>query len=457
MLGYPHAAPAPGNEGLGVAVGVARGVRPGGEGALDGALDALQAQVSGFVSVVQLTDLGEQQEDRSQMSELERLSREADQLEQDQLEHLDGLRVQREAEARLEAARRMHAEAEAEVERLRRGRSARLAAASESVADPGYGGEYLAKIVALLEAGKESESADASRTERLSRQAEVLGRLKAVIKARQSADPWTAARDSDTGEGGSHGAEGRQGLGFDAEVDDDEVLLRLMREVDADGSGTISMDEVLLRNKDNAEMARVLRRALGCDVRALEEAVEALQEADLALCLQGGAEGAAEGGAEGAGAVAGGSAGPVLSKGAAVKAIFDAIGPSQTVPPDAAQAGGVGEAEADGRMATRADLERFLAGQQQGQGPAPVQVSEALAGALKKLAASLPAEGQLDFLALKAAARKVPRVAAHRLEWVKTLDLNALLARHLPPGTLDDGCVVCLAALLLGRVAQCSQ
>jgi hypothetical protein len=88
-------------------------------------------------------------------------------------------------------------------------------------------------------------------------------------------------------------------------------------------------------------------------------------------------------------------------------------------------------------MASRADLQRFL----EAEG-APVQGS-ALARALEKLAGALPADGrELDFLAVKAAARKVPRVAAQRLEWVRGMGLDAALARHLPPGTLDDGCVL---------------
>ena len=103
-----------GAEEVWVVVGVPGGMRPG----VDGALDALQAQVSGFVSVVQLTDLGEQQEDRSEQerarpvlaeqqerageqekrsqleerSELERLSSEVERL--NLLSRLDMLRVQ---------------------------------------------------------------------------------------------------------------------------------------------------------------------------------------------------------------------------------------------------------------------------------------------------------------------------------------------------------------------------
>ncbi len=52
-------------------------------------------------------------------------------------------------------------------------------------------------------------------------------------------------------------------------MDDDEVLLRFFREVDADGDGTISVEELhaapLLHKADHTAMARALRRAVGCD------------------------------------------------------------------------------------------------------------------------------------------------------------------------------------------------
>ena len=46
---------------------------------------------------------------------------------------------------------------------------------------------------------------------------------------------------------------------------------------------------------------------------------------------------------------------------------------------------------------------------------------------------------QIDFMALKAALRKVPRVAGQRTAFVRSMGLDADLARHIPPGTLDDG------------------
>ncbi len=287
-----------------------------------------------------------------------------------------------------------------------------------------YGGEYLQRIVELLEKGKESRAADASRTDALSKQVEVLHLLREAMGIRRSEDVSLY----DPVEGGSKGTEFR-GIRFDDSVDEDEVLLRLFREVDADGSGTISMEELLeaplLRKKENMEMARALRRALGCDLRALEEALASLEEADLGLYTQQG---------EGGESVAIGHA---VGRSAAVKTIFDAVGPSWrpeiTVPPEANQAAGGSAGEVDTRMATRADFDRFLAAVE-----APVKGS-ALASAIAKLAVALPEDGQLDFLALKEVARNVPRVAAQRLEWVRTMGLDAALARHLPPGTLDDG------------------
>jgi hypothetical protein len=287
---------------------------------------------------------------------------------------------------------------------------------------PMYGGEYLEVVMERLKADKESNTADASRADQLSKQVDVLERLNEVMKIRQSEDislRSSAARNLD-------GTELR-GVRFDVSEDDAEVLLKLFREVDADGNGTISTEELskasLLQKKENAGMARVLQRSLGCDLQALEEALAPLVEKD--LYLQRGVYGVASN--------TGDSGGHVLDRRAAVNAIFEAIGPSwpATVSPEADQAAAGGAGEVLTRLATRADLDRFLAS-------APVKGS-VLASALEKLAAALPREEQLDFLALKEAARKVPRVAAQRLEWVRTMRLDAALARHLPPGTLDDG------------------
>ena len=60
--------------------------------------------------------------------------------------------------------------------------------------------------------------------------------------------------------------------------------------------------------------------------------------------------------------------------------------------------------------------------------------------ALGRLANTLLGEGsELDFLAVKRAARRVPRVSGQRMEWIRGVGLDAALARHLNPGTLEDG------------------
>jgi hypothetical protein len=60
--------------------------------------------------------------------------------------------------------------------------------------------------------------------------------------------------------------------------------------------------------------------------------------------------------------------------------------------------------------------------------------------ALAGLAETLVSDGiELDFLAVKKAARRVPRVVGQRMEWAKGLQLDAMLARQLTPGYLEDG------------------
>ena len=229
----------------------------------------------------------------------------------------------------------------------------------------------------------------------------MLRRLKDVIGARLSA----------MGEGSR--------IVFDASVDSDEVLLRFFRELDRDGNGTVSIEELLgapaLQEKDNADMAQTLRRAAGvwCDLAGLEKALEPVAVADLEAA---------------AAAIPGGQA---QGRSAAVRAIFDAVVPvlQAASPLDRAGAG------KDIRVATAVDLKRFLDTEAQGR-PAP---GSDLARALSQLADTLPADTELDFLALKEAARQVPRVAAQRMEWVRTMGLDAALARHLPPGTFFDG------------------
>ena len=55
------------------------------------------------------------------------------------------------------------------------------------------------------------------------------------------------------------------------------------------------------------------------------------------------------------------------------------------------------------------------------------------------LRALQPEADLLDFMAFKAVLRKVPRVPGQRTAWIRGMLLEADLARHLRPGTLDDG------------------
>ena len=88
---------------------------------------------------------------------------------------------------------------------------------------------------------------------------------------------------------------------------------------------------------------------------------------------------------------------------------------------------------AETKFACRSDLFRF-----HDNIPSDIQ-HEKLKKAIHDLAMSLSADENLDFFALKAAARKIPRMSAERTSWARSLGLEAALARHVPPGTLDDG------------------
>lgn len=103
---------------------------------------------------------------------------------------------------------------------------------------------YLQHMIDTLAKSKEHENADSAYLEAVSRQLEVFDRLRAVVAARLQPDPSLAGLPA-AGEAGKRREEGVQRLKFDARVDDDEVLLRLFEELDADGNGTIEMEELL--------------------------------------------------------------------------------------------------------------------------------------------------------------------------------------------------------------------
>lgn len=289
--------------------------------------------------------------------------------------------------------------------------------------------EYLRTVVQQLERQQNEADTEHSKLEVLGNQVATLKELETVLAIRFNRAPFSTKQSSLRTDCSSTTAKGGAQI-FDESTDEDEVLLCLFREVDEDVNGKISIEELskapLLQKKENAEMGRVLQRALGCDLQALGEALAPLADEDLVLYSQRGADSDASSPGNGQGRASG--------RGAAVRAIFDAIGPSRlaAVSPEADPAAGVA-GEGVARMATRADIHRFLAG-----ADARLKAS-ALGDTLRKLASALPADEQLDFLAFKEAAHRVPRVAAQRLEWVRTMGLDAALARHLPPGTLDDG------------------
>ena len=303
-----------------------------------------------------------------------------------------------------------------------------------AVAD--YGGAYLKIVEGSM--AKLNDRTDRLKEEAAEKQMARFRELEAMLSARLAPDealrqPEQDPADAQAGaaadgdEVGSGGGGRRGGVAFDGGLDDDEVLLRFFKEVDTDCSGTISREELmrsgLLTRKENAQMAQVLLRAFGCDLEALGEALAHLDARDFGAYAQRGPGGG-------------------VDEGASVKAVFEAMGPAVSVfhaaHPGAAP-GAVGSLREvrDARVASRADVERLAEAVR--SWPEAARKPPRLALALEALAKTLPPEGQLDFLAFKAAMRKVPRVAGQRMEWVQQMHLDATLARHLPPGALDDG------------------
>ena len=260
---------------------------------------------------------------------------------------------------------------------------------------------YLRKVVGLLEGIKESLNADASRVEAAENELRTLRKLLTAISFRLR--PQNASIDSDLEAAVVSGES--QGLYFDSKVDDDEVLLSLFREVDADGDGLITMEELLgcarLQQKEYSEMAKELHQSLGCNTEAFEEALATLNNEDFGFFQRENVK-------------------------ASIAAVFQAATSTSTIPADH-------RACEVCRAATRKDIEQLMN---------ELGHSESLSNlvrALGDLASTLDKDACLDFLVLKKAVSKMPRVSGQRLAWIRAIGLDAALARHLPPGTLDDG------------------
>ncbi len=334
--------------------------------------------------------------------ELEKRLREAEgRLEEERRTREQGEKGLREAEGRLGEERRTREQGEK-----------RLREEEGRLEDERQTREYLQTLAWGM--AKSVDRADRAKEKTMETQVGRFKELEAILGGRLVPDAGLGLAGPQTGEGNGPGA-----LRFDAGLDDDEVLLRFFREVDADSSGTISREELLgsalLRKRENVQMARVLQRGFECDFEALAEALAHLDADDF-------------------GAYACKRDGGGFDHAASARAVFEATNPAVSVF-EADETGPEKEGR-DWRVASRADLERLAEAVR--SWPENAHKSRMLAVELGELAKGLAAEGQLDFLALKAAMRRVPRVVGSRMEWAKDLGLVALLARHLPPGTLDD-------------------
>ena len=313
--------------------------------------------------------------------------------------------------------------------------------------------DYIDKVIGVLLAGKEKFGAE--HRKEVTAQVSALWDLQLVIASRLK--PESSALQSQPTRPEPEPRAAATAIAFGTSLDDDEAVLRLMHAVDKDGGGTISEAELLesplLKREENKEMRRAIRAAFGCDLAAMEEALALLDGADFGSYAKKGSDGAFDGKA-------------------AVRAVFDAavLAPAG----EAEQGGDSSSAQPPSGEQSSSDPAReesseqsrdSLSGRQETgtgtSGRVPDQTAseratkagvERLAKSLKeenmaKLSAALAvlAEGlvpeglELDFLAIKRAARRVPRVSGPRVQWVSSVGLDAALARHLPAGTLEDG------------------
>jgi hypothetical protein len=248
--------------------------------------------------------------------------------------------------------------------------------------------KLLAYVDTISSRMQDTQEDTSERKKRVAEQKEALLRLKQVIGARLRSESSAAGA-----------------LAFDARIDDDETLLRLMHAVDSgaggNGNGAISEQELLGSTQLDDEMRKALRSAFACSQEAVEEALAHVDAQAF------GEYRVAPGG--------------VFDMKSSVAALFEALQPRKDT---AAEASGCVEKAVLASFAAKLMRDKL----------------EKLSSALTGLASTLlAADDQLDFLAVKSEAQRVPRVRGARVEWARGLGLDAALARQFPPGTLKDG------------------
>ena len=253
---------------------------------------------------------------------------------------------------------------------------------------------------------------DQYRAKILADQVSTLSNLVTVLDLRCKAAP----RDCTPSPESSSEKSGAEQL-FSTGLDDVEVLYCLFREADRDKNGCISKDELIfmMQMDEHKVMTKVLLQAWECSRGDLMEALAHLEATDFGNYRKVKAHGQAD---------------DIFDLAASVEAVFDAAIKHRV----SNTAGGTAAGEIS--VASRSDIEQLIAEEQ-----AKCDTSSTvMISALKELVQSMQRDGgELDFLDFMAAMRKIPRVAAQRLEWVGEMGLNAAMARHLPPGTLTDG------------------
>jgi hypothetical protein len=291
--------------------------------------------------------------------------------------------------------------------------------------------DYISKVIESLVKDEKSFTAEQSRE--VTEQKAALLNLKLVMESRLKSESATSASEQST-------------LAFNTSLDDDESLLQLMYEVDKDDSGSISIGELfespMLKRDENREIRGALQAAFGCDMTAMDKALANFSAEDFGVYCKWewkDSERAAEVGCSGES-----KRGHAFDRKASVRAVFDATrkeSEATTSPEPSVQAGNrtvdkkycdpENKGELEGVRVSKTNL-TALAEKEKG--------NEKLAFALNDLARPLlAADLDLDFLAVKRAALRVPRVTGQRLDWARGIGLDAALARQLQPGTLEDG------------------